>query len=187
MDLEWGVPVLGPKCDQRLFEMLSLEGAQAGLSWDTILRKREAYRRAFANFDIATVAKYDDKKMQALLNSPLQGDKAIVKNKLKVQSVVRNAQLCLAIIQEYGSLSKYLWSFVGGRPLVTRRADAKSIPNDTPEARLMAKALKKRGFTFVGPVCCYSFMQSTGMVNDHPVGTPQFTRAHKLALRHLKR
>mmetsp|Transcript_89705 Transcript_89705/g.159406 ORF Transcript_89705/g.159406 Transcript_89705/m.159406 type:complete len:256 (-) Transcript_89705:18-785(-) len=185
MDKEWGVPVHGPgrSCDRKLFEMLSLEGAQAGLSWDTILRKREAYRRAFDGFDIATVAAYTPKKVAELVKSKGEGSEVIVKNRAKIESVVRNAKLCLEAADEYGSLCKFLWSFVGGRPKVNRWRRKEDLPIDTSEARAMSKEMKRRGFGFVGPTICYSLMQSVGMVNDHPVSTPQWQRVNDIVVK----
>lgn len=160
-DEEWGVPVHD---DRHLFEMLNLEGAQAGLSWITILRKRENYRVAFDNFDAATIAGYDEAKLADLLANP-----GIVRNKLKVAGVVKNAHAFLAIQQEFGSFAAYIWRFVGGHPIINHRLTLGDIPAQTPEAETMSKDLKKRGFTFVGPTICYAFMQAVGMVNDHTV------------------
>ncbi len=158
-DQEWGVPVHD---DVRLFEFLILEGAQAGLSWSTILRKRENYRRAFDGFDPARVARYTDRKLAALLADP-----GIVRNRLKVQAAVRNAQGFLAVQREFGSFDAYLWRFVGGRPRQNARQSLKEIPATTPESDALSKDLKKRGFTFVGSTICYAFMQAVGLVNDH--------------------
>lgn len=160
-DEEWGVPVHN---DRRLFEMLNLEGAQAGLSWITILRKRENYRTAFDNFDAAQIARYDEAKIAALLANP-----GIVRNRLKVAGVVKNARAFLVIQQEFGSFDAYIWRFVGGQPFVNHWRSLREIPTQTPEAEQMSKDLKKRGFTFVGPTICYAFMQAVGMVNDHTV------------------
>jgi DNA-3-methyladenine glycosylase I len=154
-DEEWGVP---SRDDRHLFEMLTLEGAQAGLSWSTILRKRDGYRKAFANFDAAKVARFTGKRVERLLADP-----GIVRNRLKVESAVNNAQRIL----ELDSLSDYLWSFVGGEPLVNRWKTLAEIPAETAESKAMSKDLKKRGFRFVGPTVCYAFMQSVGMVDDH--------------------
>ncbi len=161
-DAEWGVPLHD---DRRLFEMLLLEGAQAGLAWITVLRKREGYRAAFDGFDPAVVARYNRRRVATLLANP-----AIVRNKLKVESAVSNAQAFLQLQQEHGSFDAYIWQFVDGVP---RRNHCKSmvdIPAETDESRAMSKALKQRGFRFVGPTICYAFMQATGMVNDHVVG-----------------
>jgi DNA-3-methyladenine glycosylase I len=157
-DEEWGVPLHD---DARLFEMLTLEGAQAGLSWSTILHKRDGYRRAFAGFDPAKVARFDTRKIERLMQDP-----SIVRNRLKIESTVANARAILAVRKELGSLDAYLWSLVGGAPLVNRWRGG-DIPAETPVSRAMSKDLKRRGFRFVGPTVCYAFMQATGMVNDH--------------------
>jgi DNA-3-methyladenine glycosylase I len=157
-DEEWGVP---SRDDRHLFEMLTLEGAQAGLSWSTILRKREGYRKAFKNFDAAKVARFTAKDVERLLADP-----GIVRNRLKVESTVNNARCVL----ELDSLSDYLWSFVGGEPIVNRWKTLAEIPAETVESKAMSKGLKKRGFRFVGPTVCYAFMQACGLVNDHVVG-----------------
>ena len=146
--------------DRHLFEMLTLEGAQAGLSWSTILRKREGYRKAFANFDAAKVARFSDRKVERLLADP-----GIVRNRLKVESTVNNAERVL----ELDSLSDYLWSFVDGEPTVNRWRKLGELPAETAESKAMSKDLKKRGFRFVGPTVCYAFMQACGLVNDHTV------------------
>jgi DNA-3-methyladenine glycosylase I len=158
-DGEWGVPVYD---DRVLFEFLLLEGAQAGLSWITILRKREAYRAAFAEFDPEKVARFNDKKLAALLQNP-----GIVRNRLKVESAVKNARAFLAVQEEHGSFSEYQWRFVGGKPLQNHRASLKEVPARTPESDAFSKDLKKRGFNFVGSTIIYAHMQATGMVNDH--------------------
>jgi DNA-3-methyladenine glycosylase I len=160
-DREWGVPVHD---DRRLFEMLVLEGAQAGLSWSTILNKREGYRRAFAGFDPATVARYDARKVERLL-----GDASIVRNRLKVESTIANARAVIQVQEEDGSLDSYLWSFVGGTPKVNRFRTLEDIPAETAESKAMSKDLKRHGFRFVGPTVCYAFMQACGLVNDHVV------------------
>lgn len=160
-DVEWGVPVHD---DIRLFEMLTLEGAQAGLSWSTILRKREGYRRAFAAFDPEKVARFSPARIERLLANP-----NIVRNRLKVESTVANARATLAVQRELESLDGFLWSFVGGKPKTNRFRRMQDIPAETPESRAMAKELARRGFRFVGPTVCYAFMQATGMVNDHVV------------------
>jgi len=185
MDYEWGVPIKGRGRgrDNKLFEVLCLEGAQAGLSWDTILKKREAYHRAFDGFDIATVAGYGPRRITALVNSPGEGSGVIVKNRAKIQSVVNNAKACLAVAEEFGSLSDYLWSFVGGRPKENRWRQREDIPAETEDARVMSRDMKRRGFSFVGPTVCYSFMQSVGMVNDHVLGTPQWRRVQAIVTR----
>jgi DNA-3-methyladenine glycosylase I len=158
-DREWGVPVHD---DRRLFEMLVLEGAQAGLSWSTILNKREGYRRAFAGFDPATVARYDARKVERLL-----GDASIVRNRLKVESTIANARAVIQVQEEDGSLDSYLWSFVGGTPKVNRFRTLENIPAETAESKAMSKDLKRHGFRFVGPTVCYAFMQACGLVMDH--------------------
>ena len=160
-DEEWGVPAHD---DRHLFEMLCLEGAQAGLSWITILRKREHYRAAFDNFDATKIAGYDEGKIAELLANP-----GIVRNRLKVNGFVKNARAFLAVQAEFGSFDTYLWRFVGGQPIQAQRASLRDVPAQTPEAEAMSKDLKKRGFTFVGPTICYAFMQACGMVNDHTV------------------
>ena len=158
-DEEWGRPVHD---DRHLFEMLLLEGAQAGLSWDTILRRREGYRRAFAGFDPGKVATFDRKKQAALLQ-----DNGIIRNRLKIDAAVTNALAFLAVQREFGSFDRYLWGFVGGRPIVHRRRHHSKLPSTTPESDALSKDLKKRGFRFVGSTIMYAFMQATGMVNDH--------------------
>ena len=160
-DKEWGVPLHD---DQRLFEFLILEGAQAGLSWITILRKREAYREAFANFDPALVARFDQAKQQELLQNP-----GIVRNRLKVASAVGNAQAFLKVQEEFDSFDAYIWQFVGGQPIQNARKRLADLPAQTAESEAMSKDLKKRGFRFVGPTICYALMQAVGLVNDHVV------------------
>jgi DNA-3-methyladenine glycosylase I len=160
-DKEWGVPVHD---DRLLFEFLILEGAQAGLSWSTILKKRENYRRAFDNFDPRRVAKYDAAKARALLKDP-----GIVRNRLKIKATVANAKAFLAVQKEFGSFDTYIWRFVGGRPIVNRRRDLKGVPARTAESDAMSKDLLRRGFQFVGSTICYAFMQAVGLVNDHQV------------------
>jgi DNA-3-methyladenine glycosylase I len=160
-DHEWGVPVHD---DRVLFEFLVLEGAQAGLSWMTILRKREAYRRAFRHFDPKVVARFDERTIKRLLESP-----AIVRNRRKIESAVKNARVVMAIVAEAGSFDRYAWSFVGGRPRNNAWKTASAIPSETPESREMSKDLLRRGASFVGPTICYAFMQGTGLVNDHVV------------------
>jgi DNA-3-methyladenine glycosylase I len=160
-DKEWGVPVHE---DRTLFEFLILEGAQAGLSWETILNKRENYRAAFDRFDAAKVARYDGRKVAQLLKNP-----GIVRNRLKVASAVRNAQALLLVQKEFGGLDHYIWQFVGGRPRVNSWKAADRLPARTAESDAMSKDLKKRGFNFVGSTICYAFMQAVGMVNDHAV------------------
>jgi DNA-3-methyladenine glycosylase I len=160
-DEEWGVPVHD---DPTLFEFLILEGAQAGLSWSTILNKRENYRKAFDGFDPERVAHYDRRKIERLLRDP-----GIVRNKLKVASAVTNAKAFLSLQKEFGSFDRYIWQFVGGRPRVNSLQSMKQVPARTPQSDAMSKDLKKRGFKFVGSTICYAFMQAVGMVNDHVV------------------
>ncbi len=160
-DKEWGTPVHN---DQILFEFLVLEGAQAGLSWDTILQKRDNYRKAFNNFDPKKVAKYDRRKQNALLKNP-----GIVRNRLKIASAVRNAKAFLAIQKEFGSFAEYIWQFTGGKPKVNAWKTGQAVPASTPESDAMSRDLKARGFNFVGSTICYAFMQAVGMVNDHAV------------------
>jgi len=158
-DEEWGTPAHD---DGRLFEMLILEGMQAGLSWITILRKRENFRAAFDNFDPKIVAQYDETKIEALMQ-----DAGIIRNRLKINAAVTNAREFLAVQAEYGSFDAYIWQFVGGETRVNRWPTLADVPAETEESRQMSKALKKRGFKFVGPTICYAYMQSCGMVNDH--------------------
>jgi DNA-3-methyladenine glycosylase I len=158
-DEEWGVP---SHDDVHLFEMLTLEGAQAGLSWSTILRKREGYRKAFAGFDAVKVARFDRRKVERLLVDP-----AIVRNRLKVESTVNNARRVLEVRDEFGSLDAYLWGFVDGGPIIGRRKRLGDIPAETAESKAMSKDMRSRGFRFVGPTVCYAFMQAAGLVNDH--------------------
>ena len=161
-DEQWGVP---EHDDRMLFEMLILEGAQAGLSWETILNKRAAYRRAFDRFDPKKVARYDARKVRSLL-----ADAGIVRNRAKVEGTVQNARAFLETVEEQGSFDRYVWSFVGGKPLRNRWRTLKEVPPETAESRALSKELRHRGFTFVGPTICYAFMQATGLVNDHLVG-----------------
>jgi DNA-3-methyladenine glycosylase I len=161
-DEEWGVSVHD---EVRLFEMLTLEGAQAGLSWSTILNKREGYRRAFAGFDVATVARFTPAKVERLLQDP-----GIVRNRMKVESTINNAARIREVRKELGSLDEYVWSFVGGKPIIGRFRTLGDIPAETAESKAMSTDLKKRGFGFVGPTVCYAFMQACGLVNDHVTG-----------------
>jgi DNA-3-methyladenine glycosylase I len=161
-DTEWGVPLHD---DRGLFEFLILEGAQAGLSWITILKKRAAYRAAFDRFDARKVARYDEARIAALL-----ANEGIVRNRLKIRAAVQNAQAFLGVQKEFGSFDAYVWQFVGGRPLQNRRARPGQVPARTEQSDAMSKDLQKRGFKFVGSTICYAFMQATGMVNDHLVG-----------------
>ena len=160
-DEEWGVPLHD---DRRLFEFLILEGAQAGLSWSTILHKREGYREAFAGFDPARVARFRPGRIATLLNNP-----RIVRNRLKIESTVSNARAFLAVQKEFGSFDRYVWSFVGGKPLRNRRTGLRDIPARTQESDALSADLRKRGFRFVGSTIMYAFMQAVGMVNDHAV------------------
>jgi DNA-3-methyladenine glycosylase I len=161
-DQEWGVPVHD---DRKLFEFLVLEGAQAGLAWITILKKRENYRRVFDDFDAKRLARWSAERIAQALEDP-----GIVRNRLKVEGVVRNARAFLEVVQTEGSFALFLWSFVGGEPRQNRRRRLREIPPETEESRAMSTELRRRGFTFVGPTICYAFMQAVGMVNDHVVG-----------------
>ncbi len=161
-DEEWGVP---SRDDRHLFEMLILEGAQAGLSWSTVLRKREHYRKVFAGFDPAQVARFDRRKIAALLKDP-----GIVRNRQKVEAAIANARGVLEVQEEHGSLATYLWQFAGGRPIQNAWKTRRQVPTETAESRAMSAALARRGFRFVGPTICYAFMQAVGMVNDHVTG-----------------
>lgn len=165
-DREWGVPVHD---DRVLFEFLNLEGAQAGLSWETILKKRESYRTAFDQWDARKIARYDERKVAELLANP-----GIVRNRLKVAATIRNAQAFLATQKEFGSFDQFLWQFVGGQPNQNARRELKEIPARTAESDAMSKALLKRGFKFVGSTICYALMQAVGMVNDHCVDCPRW-------------
>jgi len=158
-DKEWGVPLHN---DRRLFEMLVLEGAQAGLSWITILRKRKAYRKAFDNFTPEKIARYTDSRIAELLANP-----GIVRNRAKINAAVENARAFLMVQEEFGSFDYYVWSFVDGNPIVNKWKRLKQIPAETRQSQAMSKDLKRRGFRFVGPTICYAFMQAVGMVNDH--------------------
>jgi DNA-3-methyladenine glycosylase I len=160
-DSEWGRPVHD---DRLLFEFLILEGAQAGLSWETILNKRENYRKAFDNFEVKKIARYDKRKEKSLL-----GNLGIVRNRLKISSTISNAHAFLVVQKEFGSFDKYIWQFVGGKPKRNAWSSMRELPARTPESDAMSKDLKKRGFRFVGSTICYAFMQATGLVNDHLV------------------
>lgn len=172
-DEEWGTPLHD---DGLLFEFLILEGAQAGLSWSTILKKRENYRRAFDGFDVHKVARYTAKKVVSLLQ-----DEGIVRNRLKVNGTVRNARACMEVQKEFGTFDEYIWRFVGGAPKNNRFRKLGDIPAETSESKAMSKDLKKRGFTFVGPTICYAFMQATGMVNDHETSCFRYKQVKLLA------
>lgn len=171
-DAEWGVPLHD---DRALFELLTLEGAQAGLSWSTILAKRENYRRAFDNFDVARIACYDARKVASLL-----ADAGIVRNRLKIASTIANARAYLAVQKEFGSFDAFLWKFVGGQPIVNRRRRRGDVPARTAESDALSKALLARGFKFVGTTICYAFMQASGMVNDHFVSCFRHSACAKL-------
>ena len=158
-DTEWGVPVHD---DRLLFEFLILEGAQAGLSWLTILKRRESYREAFAGFDPEAVARFGRRQVEALMGNP-----GVIRNRLKIEGAVKNAKAFLAVREEYGGFAPYIWGFVEGRPIVNRPRPGDPIAATSPQSDAMSKELKKRGFTFVGSTICYAFMQATGMVNDH--------------------
>ena len=160
-DTEWGVPVHD---DRTLFEFLTLEGAQAGLSWLTILRKRENYRRAFDNYDIPRIARYGERDTQRLLTDP-----GIVRNRLKIASTIGNARATLVVQEQHGSLDSYLWQFVDGQPIINHWRNRSEVPASTSVSDAMSKALKRQGFKFVGSTICYAFMQAVGMVNDHTV------------------
>lgn len=167
-DEEWGVPVYD---DRKLFEMLCLEGAQAGLSWLTILKRREGYLAAFDQFDAEKIVQYDEEKLEALRN-----DERIIRNRLKIKSVVTNAESFLAIQKQYGSFSNYIWSFVDGKPLTNSWESSEQVPITTEISDRMSKQLKKDGFKFVGSTICYSYMQAVGMVNDHTTNCHCFKR-----------
>lgn len=167
-DAEWGVP---QHDDRLLFEFLILEGAQAGLSWSTILAKRQAYRKAFSGFDPAKVARYNAERIKRLMLDP-----GIVRNRLKIESAVRNAQAFLRVQKEFGSFDRYIWQFVGGKPIRNSWNNGKDVPAETKESIAMSKDLKHRGFNFVGPTVCYAFMQAVGLVNDHLVSCFRYLR-----------
>lgn len=172
-DEEWGIPTYD---DQKLFEMLILEGMQAGLSWITVLRKRENFRQAFDGFDAHKMVRYDEQKMNELMNNP-----GIIRNRLKIKAAIENAKQYLAI-QEQGGFSTFIWQFVGGKPKINHWQHIAEIPATTPESDAMSKALRKRGFKFVGSTICYAFMQATGMVNDHTVDCFLFNKGNRHAL-----
>jgi DNA-3-methyladenine glycosylase I len=171
-DTEWGVP---SHDDRHLFEMIILEGAQAGLSWSTILHRRETYREAYGYFDAAAIARYDERKKARLLADP-----GIIRNRLKVEASVLNARAFLAVQAEFGSFDRYLWGFVDGRPIVNHRKTSAQVPTRTKESDALSKDLKKRGFKFVGTTICYAFMQATGLVNDHLVACPRHAACARL-------
>lgn len=171
-DEEWGVPVHD---DRLLFEMLILESAQSGLSWATILQKREGYLKAFNNFDAKKIARFSDKKIASLMN-----DTGIVRNKLKINATIENAKQFLAIQKEYGSFDHYIWSFVNGKPINNQWKTGAEVPSSSEESEAMSKDLKKRGFKFVGPTTCYAYMQAVGMVNDHLVSCFRYKEVKRL-------
>jgi DNA-3-methyladenine glycosylase I len=179
-DREWGVPL---KNDGKLFEFLILDGAQAGLSWEIILRKRETFRAAFDHFDPAEIARYDQRKVQQLLANP-----GIIRNRLKIESAIANARAFLSLQKEVGSFARYIWQFVDGRPIVNRRGPADAAASRSPESDAMSRALKARGFRFVGSTICYAFMQAAGMINDHSVDCFRHSelaeRAQRWRIRH---
>jgi DNA-3-methyladenine glycosylase I len=172
-DREWGVPVHD---DRKHFEFLVLEAAQAGLSWSTVLKKREGYRRAFSGFDPEKVARYSDKRIEALIQDP-----AIIRNRMKIAAAVRNARLFLAIQKEFGSFDAYCWRFVEGRPILNRRKGMGDIPATSPQSDALSKDLKQRGFSFVGSTIIYAHMQAVGMVNDHLVDCFRYRELQRLA------
>lgn len=174
-DTEWGVPVHD---DRRLFEFLILEGAQAGLSWETILNKRENYRQAFDRFDPSVVATYGREKRQGLLS-----DAGIIRNRLKIEAAIQNAKMFLAVQDEFGTFDRYVWQFVGGEPKQNAWKSIKDVPATTPESDAMSRDLKRRGFKFVGSTICYAFMQAVGMVNDHLVECFRHDQLRKAARR----
>jgi len=178
-DKEWGIPVYN---DRKLFEMLILEGAQAGLSWITILKKRTHYRKVFDRFDPVKIAKYNKSKVNNLLT-----DAGIVRNRLKVEATVSNAKAYLELKKELGSFSDYLWAFVDGQPIENNWKTLKQIPSSTTESEAMSKALKKRGFKFVGSTICYAFMQAVGMVNDHTTDCFCYKQVKKLVKEQSKK
>jgi DNA-3-methyladenine glycosylase I len=169
-DTEWGVPLHD---DRALFEFLILEGAQAGLSWDTILRKRDRYRAVFDDFDAEAVARYDAEKVAALLADP-----GIVRNRAKIAAAIQNARAFLAVREEYGTFDAYIWRFIGGSPRMNAWPTLAALPAQTPESAAMSTDLRRRGFTFVGPTICYAFMQATGMVNDHTPDCFRYAELH---------
>ena len=172
-DEEWGVP---EHDDEKLFELICLEGAQAGLSWLTILQKRDGYRKAFANFEIAKVARYSQKKREALVN-----DASIVRHRQKINAVVENAKCVLQVQEEFGSFDNYVWRFVDGTPRQNNWRDTKQVPATTAESDALSRDLKKRGFKFVGSTTCYAFMQAAGLVNDHTTACFRHKVVKKLA------
>ncbi len=174
-DEEWGLP---SRDDRHLYEMLVLEGAQAGLSWSTILRKRDGYRQAFAGFDADRVARFGDADVARLMADP-----GIVRNRLKIESAVANARATLAVRDELGSLADYVWSFVGGAPIQNGWRTMAEVPSETAESKAMSRDMKRRGFRFVGPTVCYAFMQAAGLVNDHTVDCDRYAAVQAGPLR----
>ena len=174
-DKEWGVPL---KDDRDWFELLILEGAQAGLSWTTILHKRENYRRAFDNFDVQKIARYDAHKVAALM-----ADAGIVRNRLKIAATLRNAKAFIQVQHEFGSFDRYIWGFVGGKPRENQRRSSADVPARTPDSDALSRDLLKRGFKFVGTTICYAFMQASGLVNDHLVTCPRHAACAKAGRR----
>ncbi len=170
-DKEWGVPIHD---DRMLFEMLILESAQSGLSWATILKKRDGYLKLFDNFEAEKIVNYSPRKIESLLN-----DSRIVRNKLKINATIENAKKFLEIQKEYGSFDKYIWSFVGGKPIQNKWMLLSELPSSSPESLQMSKSLKKKGFKFVGPITCYAFMQAVGMVNDHIISCFRYKEINK--------
>ncbi|UCF71668.1 MAG: DNA-3-methyladenine glycosylase I [candidate division WOR-3 bacterium] len=171
-DREWGVPV---HSDRKLFEFLILEGAQAGLSWKTILERRQNYRRAFANFDARRIAKYTKRNTAILLK-----DGGIIRNRLKIEATIENAKSFIKVQEDFGSFDKYIWRFTGGKPIKNRFKKISELPAQTEESQTMSRDLKKRGFRFVGPTICYAFMQAVGMVNDHTVDCFRYREINRL-------
>jgi DNA-3-methyladenine glycosylase I len=167
-DTEWGIPLHD---DRKIFEFMVLDSFQAGLSWKTVLHKREAFRKAFDNFNPEIIAAYDEIKMEELLQNA-----AIIRNKQKILSTIKNAKCFLVVQKEFGTFDKYIWSFVAGKTIMNGFTELKQIPARSPESDLMSKDLKKRGFSFVGSTICYAFMQAAGMVNDHLVGCPSYKK-----------
>lgn len=176
-DEEWGVPEHN---DRKLFELLVLEGAQAGLSWLTILRKRGGYREAFQGFDPVVIARFGSADVERLMGNP-----SIVRNRLKIESTIQNAQRVLSVQQDYGSFSRYIWQFVEGRPIQNHWKSLREVPAETPESRQMSRDLLKKGFRFVGPTICYAFMQAVGMVNDHVIDCFRHSACRDLAAKNL--
>jgi DNA-3-methyladenine glycosylase I len=172
-DREWGVPL---RSDRRLFELLVLEGAQAGLSWSTVLRRRDGYRRAFAGFDPTRVARFTPAAVERLLRDP-----GIIRHRGKIESAVRNARAFLAVRREHGTFAAYLWSFVGDRPVQSCRRSSRQVPAETAASRQLSRDLRRRGFTFTGPTICYALMQAAGLVNDHVTSCFRHAEVRRLA------